>query len=229
LLEFNLHYQWDDFSAHYQAKIDKGFTCLLGGSGEGKSTLLYLLGGFLKGEGQARFDGRDVFALEPSQRPITTLFQSDNVFPQLSVWDNVAVGIHPSRKLSSTDKARVMQSLEKVQLDALSMKFPGELSGGQVQRVSIARALVRQQPILLLDEPFSALDPSLRREMLSLVKQLTHEQRLIALMVTHSPDDAIFVDGNVILVDKGKLVAQDSAQVLTGRSRNVHFERYLGL
>ncbi|TDO98261.1 ATP-binding cassette domain-containing protein [Marinomonas balearica] len=228
MLEFNLHYQWDDFKAHYSGSFDKGFTCLLGGSGEGKSTLLYLLGGFLKGEGQLRFDERDVLSFEANERPITTLFQSDNVFPQLSVWDNVAIGVHPSRKLSLDDQKRVTQSLKKVQLDHLSSKFPGELSGGQVQRVSIARALVRKQPILLLDEPFSALDPALRREMLNLVKEVTHEQGLITIMVTHSPDDALFVDGKIVLVENGKLVAQDDAQVLKGNNRNAHFERYLG-
>ncbi|MBJ7549217.1 ATP-binding cassette domain-containing protein [Marinomonas ostreistagni] len=214
MLSFDVQYQWQNFEAHYQGQFAVGATSILGASGCGKSTLLSLLGGYVVGQGSIGFSGQDLSLSPPFERPITTLFQSDNLFPQLSVWDNVAIGICASRSLSSAQKEKVTWALEQVQLSDCHTKYPDQLSGGQAQRVAIARVLVRDKPILLLDEPFSALDPKLRSDMLVLIKTLTETYQWTTVMVTHSPADAVLLGGNVLLVEAGKIVAQTDAKKL---------------
>ena len=228
MLSFDLSYQWLDFKARYQAEIEPGVTCILGPSGGGKSTLLSLLGGYIRGEGELLFSGGDFNALLPYERPISTLFQSDNLFPQLNVWHNVAIGVAPSRNLSEQQRIRVKQAIEQVQLTEHQAKFPSQLSGGQAQRVAVARVLARKQPILLLDEPFSALDPRLRDEMLQLIADLTQANDWTTIMVTHSPQDALMLGGKVLLVESGEILAQNDAKVLRDTPTDSPFFRYLG-
>lgn len=214
MLEFDLRYAWRDFSAHYVAQLAPGMTTVLGGSGEGKSTLLHLLGGYWRGQGRVRFNGRDVGCLPPHERPMTMLFQSDNLLPQLTVWQNVAVGLTPSMKLNPEQRERVQWALEQTQLQAKQQVLPQVLSGGQAQRVAIARVLVRRQPILLLDEPFGALDPNLRQEMLRLVLEITQRLGLTTLLVSHWPQEALTLGGHALLIEQGAVRAQDSVEVL---------------
>lgn len=227
MLNIDLQYDWDNFHARYCVDIAPGVTTLLGGSGEGKSTLLHLLGGFLIGRGALEFRGESLLGLPAYQRPVSTLFQSDNLFPQLTVWQNVAIGLSPSLKLTRKQQEKVQWALEKTQLVDKKTRFPHALSGGQAQRVAIARVLVRQKPILLLDEPFSALDPSLREEMLHLVDQVTLELELTTLLVSHLPQEASLVGGHVILIEHGQIVAHEPVSVLSGEDHG-HFSRYLG-
>lgn len=227
MLSFDLSYRWQDFQASYQAQLKLGCTSILGASGGGKSTLLALLGGYIEGQGYVRFDSQELLPLAPYERPITTLFQSDNLFPQLSAWDNIAIGLSPSRSLSHEQREKVRWALEQVQLQAFSEKFPDQLSGGQVQRVAIARVLVREKPILLLDEPFSALDPKLRSDMLHLIKRLTEQYQWTTIMVTHSPADALLLGGQVLLLEEGQVVAQADAKILSETPPDSPFNRYL--
>ncbi|MGR0277894.1 thiamine ABC transporter ATP-binding protein [Marinomonas dokdonensis] len=228
MLSINIEYSWERFSADYQLAIAPGMTTLLGASGEGKSTLLHLLGGFLSGQGELSFQGQSLLALPAYQRPITTLFQSDNLFPQLTVWQNVAIGLNASLALSAEQKQRVIWALEKTQLQDKAERFPQALSGGQAQRVAIARALVRKKPILLLDEPFSALDPALREEMLQLVAKVTEEYDLTTLLVSHLPQEALLVGGRVVLIEKGKVAAHESVDVLQQPQKIAAFAEYFG-
>ncbi|MFD1384284.1 ATP-binding cassette domain-containing protein [Rhodanobacter aciditrophus] len=227
MLSFDLKYRWQGFDAHYQGQLEAGVTAILGASGGGKSTLLSLLGGYIEGQGTLCFDDQDLLSCLPHERPITTLFQSDNLFPQLTVKDNIAIGLSPSRKLSSEQAAKVTWALEQVALQEYSDSFPDQLSGGQAQRVAIARVLVREKPILLLDEPFSALDPKLRSDMLHLIKDLTDQYDWTTIMVTHSPGDVALLGGQVILVEAGKVVAQADAKILHEMPVNSPFNRYL--
>lgn len=229
MLNINLQYHWDHFNAHYQATIASGVTTLLGASGEGKSTLLHLLGGFLEGQGELSFCGDSLLSLPAYERPISTLFQSDNLFPQLNVWKNVAIGLSPSLSLNAEQKERVSWALEKTQLVDKSGRFPQELSGGQAQRVAIARVLVRNKPILLLDEPFSALDPALREEMLGIVKEVTEELSLTTLLVSHLPQEASLIGGRVMLIEQGEIVAHEPVSVLTQSSIHPGFANYFGV
>ncbi|NVK73194.1 MAG: ATP-binding cassette domain-containing protein [Oceanospirillaceae bacterium] len=228
MLKINLQYDWEGFHANYCVDISPGVTTLLGGSGEGKSTLLHLLGGFLDGRGGLYFNGESLLSLPAYKRPISTLFQSDNLFPQLTVWQNVAIGLSPSLALSDEQKERVQWALQKTQLTDKADRFPQALSGGQAQRVAIARALVREKPILLLDEPFSALDPALREEMLYLVNDVTSELGLTTLLVSHLPQEASLVGGQVLLVERGCVIAHEPVSVLSQTEPHPLFSRYLG-
>jgi thiamine transport system ATP-binding protein len=163
---------------------------LTGRSGSGKSTCLDLIAGFLQPtDGILEIDGKDVLALPPGERPVTILFQQNNLFDHLSAGDNVGLGLNPSLRLSRGEKSSVMSALDRVGLAARINDPARQLSGGERQRVALARCLVRERPVLLLDEPFSALDAETRSEMLGLVRQIVSDRNLAALMVTHDVRD----------------------------------------
>ena len=193
----------------YDLQIPLGqIVAVMGASGSGKSTLLNLFAGFIKadhGAAQIMFDQQRVDTLEPSKRPVTSLFQEYNLFAHMSVFNNVALGIAPSLKLTKQQIEDVNQSLEQVGLGGFGQRLPSELSGGQRQRVALGRALVRRKPVLLLDEPFSALDPALRQEMSLLVKHLARLHKLTVLLVTHEPKDALALSDEVVFIHQGKV------------------------
>jgi thiamine transport system ATP-binding protein len=181
---------------------------IAGPSGAGKSTFLNLLAGFEHPDaGRIILDGRDVTGLHPSERPISLVFQDNNLFSHLDLFTNIGLGIHPSLRLADNDRQRISDALTRVGLDGFERRMPGTLSGGERQRAAFARALVRNKPILLLDEPFAALDPGLRVEMAELLRQLHRETGNTVLLVTHDPaelgrlaDHAVFIeDGHVRL------------------------------
>ncbi len=184
------HYPEADIRASFQ--LQQGHSmALMGPSGCGKTTILNLISGLLNpAEGDIRFNGRSLLGIRPAERPITMLFQAHNLFPHLSVWQNLALGIDPGLKISATDRQRIDSALEWISMSGFAKRFPDELSGGQQQRVALARCLLRNRPLLLLDEPFSALDQSLRSEMISLIRQLQQQQMLTLLVSTHQLQDA---------------------------------------
>lgn len=180
---------------------------LIGASGAGKSTLLSLAAGFERPlSGRVLVDGREVTDLPPASRPITTLFQEHNLFAHLSALDNVALGLHPGLRLTAADRRTAHEALSRVELETMAHRRPGELSGGERQRVAIARALVMKRPVLLLDEPFAALGPALRRAMLDLVSRLRRESGLTVVMVTHDPADARRIADSVAFMDGGRIL-----------------------
>ncbi|ATX86295.1 MULTISPECIES: thiamine ABC transporter ATP-binding protein ThiQ [Klebsiella] len=193
---------------------------VLGPSGAGKSTLLNLIAGFLPpASGSLLIDGEKHNATPPAQRPVSMLFQENNLFNHLTVRQNIGLGIHPGLKLNREQRAQVTAIAGQMGMDTLLDRLPGELSGGQRQRAALARCLVRQQPVLLLDEPFSALDPALRQEMLTLVADVCQRQQLTLLMVSHSVEDAARIAPRSIVVAEGR-IAWDGAtdDLLSGNS-----------
>jgi thiamine transport system ATP-binding protein len=172
---------------HYDLEVASGeIACLTGTSGSGKSTCLDLIAGFLEPhDGRVRIDGRDVLTLAPEQRPLTILFQRDNLFEHLSAAQNVALGVNTTLRLSAAEERRVEDALERVGLLAMADRRANRLSGGEQQRVALARCLIRNRPVLLLDEPFGALDAATRADMLVLVRNIVTERSLATLMVTH--------------------------------------------
>lgn len=193
---------------------------VLGPSGAGKSTLLNLIAGFLPpASGSLLIDGEKHNATPPAQRPVSMLFQENNLFNHLTVRQNIGLGIHSGLKLNREQHAQVMAIAGQMGMDTLLDRLPGELSGGQRQRAALARCLVRQQPVLLLDEPFSALDPALRQEMLTLVADVCQRQQLTLLMVSHSVEDAARIAPRSIVVAEGR-IAWDGAtdDLLSGNS-----------
>lgn len=186
--------------------VPKGARCaVLGPSGAGKSTLLNAIAGFVAPKaGRVLWEGRVMDALPPGERPVTILFQDQNLFPHLTVERNLALGLAPDGRMPPEVRARVAAALERTGLAGLGGRKPGELSGGQQGRAALARALLRARPLLLLDEPFAALGPALKAEMLDLVAEVAGETGATVLMVTHDPQDAQRFAGLTILVAEGR-------------------------
>lgn len=181
-----------------------GITALVGPSGAGKSTLLSALAGFISpSEGKVRCDGRDLTGTAPGARPISILFQDNNLFPHLTIGQNAGLALQPKLRLSEPQKAQVAAVLDQVGLHGMADRKPAALSGGQQSRAALARVLLADRPVILLDEPFAALGPALRAEMLDLVqKTLTGPDRTV-IMITHDPADAQRVATETALVADG--------------------------
>ena len=164
---------------------------LLGPSGAGKSTLLMGLAGFIApSAGRILWQGQDLAALTPAQRPVSILFQDQNLFPHLSVAQNLGLAINPRLRLSAGDLARVEAVLDRLGLHGLGARKPASLSGGQLVRAALGRVLLQARPLLLLDEPFAALGPALKADLLGLVTELAAENATTVVLVTHDPADA---------------------------------------
>lgn len=197
--------RWGDWELRADFHVDRGSKiAVLGPSGAGKSTLLAAIAGFqpLSG-GRILWEGEDITALPPALRPVSILFQDNNLFPHLTAAQNVGLGLRPDLKLDKAQQAAVGEALERVGLDGFAARKPGQLSGGQAARVALARALLRHKPLMLLDEPFGALGPALRAEMLALVAEIVRETGATLLTVSHEPDDAKALADGVILVAEG--------------------------
>ncbi len=196
-----------DFSLSADWAVKRGARlALIGPSGGGKSTLLSLIAGFFEpDQGRLLIEGRDMRGVAPGKRPVSLLFQENNLFPHLSVAQNVGLGIRPDLRLSRGQHQAVERSLQEVGLEGMGPRMPAQLSGGQRQRVALARALLRDKPLLLLDEPFAALGPALRAEMLDLVARLLDRTGATLLMVTHDPRDAERIADQTALVSDGKV------------------------
>ena len=177
---------------------------VIGPSGAGKSTLLSAIAGFIAPtEGRILWNGQDLSDTAPGERPATILFQDQNLFPHLTVTQNIGLGLRPDLRLSAQDHSRIDEALGRVGLSGLGPRRPAQLSGGQASRAALARALLRARPILLLDEPFAALGPAQRREMLSLVREVAEATGALVLMVTHDPEDARALQGATAFVADG--------------------------
>ncbi len=183
-----------------------GISAVIGPSGGGKSTFLSLIAGFdLPDAGTIYWGDTDLRPLAPGDRPVAVLFQDNNLFPHLDVLTNVALGASPLARPAEDAKVRAVEALGRVGLSGFENRLPGELSGGQQSRAALARILLTDRAVVLMDEAFSALGPSLRVEMLGLVTELLADR--IVLMVTHDPMDAKGVAGQTIFVDAGDVFA----------------------
>lgn len=202
----NLTYLYHHLPMRFSLKVraNERLT-ILGPSGAGKSTLLNLIAGFLPADsGSIILNGIDHTQSPPAKRPVSILFQENNLFSHLTVAQNIGLGLNPGLKLNALQQQTLHHMAQRVGLREYLDRLPAQLSGGQRQRAALARCLVRQQPLLLLDEPFSALDPALRHEMLSLLDDVCHEQQMTLLMVSHSLADAQHIAiRSVLIVDGG--------------------------
>jgi thiamine transport system ATP-binding protein len=202
-------YDWQGFHLAMDVAISaNNITAILGPSGAGKSTLLNIIAGFeTLSSGSVMLQGVDHTTSPPAKRPVNFVFQDNNTFAHLTARDNVAIGIAPSLRLTPIQLTEVDDALTKVELANLANRKPGEMSGGERQRIALARVLVRKRPILLLDEAFAALGPSMRNDMLMLVQDLQKQLRLTVLMVTHQPEDAKAIADQVMFVTEGQVHA----------------------
>ncbi|KJY92143.1 thiamine ABC transporter ATP-binding protein [Vibrio neptunius] len=215
LNDVRYYYHQDLF--HFDLDIEQGsLVALMGPSGAGKSTLLALVAGFIEPEsGSIKAGELEVVGKEPHQRPFAMLFQEHNLFAHLTVRENIGLGLNPGLKLNSEQASQVEQAAIQVGIEEYLDRLPEQLSGGQRQRVALARCFVQPHPIWLLDEPFSALDPVLREEMLGLVKQLAAERNITVVMVTHHISDAKAIASHFAFVDQGKVAVADTIELLT--------------
>lgn len=224
-------FHYEDLRMEFDVSVAKGeFLGIIGPSGSGKSTLLNLIAGFESpAAGHIFIANREVTASPPAKRPVTMIFQDNNSFAHLDVWTNVALGLSPSLKLDADQRALINSALAATGLEAYARRKPGELSGGERQRIAIARALVRDQPVLLLDEPFTALGPKLRQDMLDLVVALHKSRGLTTLMVSHHPEDARRAADRTAFIANGRILAIAPTAELFAAARDPEITEYLGL
>ena len=223
-------FRYEDMRMQFDLHVEDG-ECLavIGPSGAGKSTLLALVAGFESADsGRIRIGGQDVTRQHPSVRPVTMLFQDHNLFAHLDVAANVGLGIHPGLKLEAADRERVDAALEQVGVAGFAQRLPSQLSGGERQRVALARSLVRDRPVLLLDEPFAALGPALRREMLDLVRALQTARKLTVLLVSHQPEDALYAATRTAFVFQGRVLQVGATRDLLDGAAGAELRAYLG-
>jgi len=205
------------------------FLTILGESGSGKTTLLRIVAGFenaTSGElwmGAERLDDRP-----PYRRPINTVFQSYALFPHLSVEQNVGYGLRVARRPESEIAQRVAEALEKVRMTAHAQKKPSKISGGQQQRVALARALVNRPRLLLLDEPLSALDANLRRQMQVELKSLQREVGIAFVFVTHDQEEAMVMSDRIALLRSGELEQVATPRDIYSRPATAYVAQFIG-
>lgn len=210
----DLQFAYEGSMFQFNMNVEAGsFVAIIGPSGGGKSTLLDLIAGFIPPSGgEITFDTQPLLNLSPAQRPVSMIFQENNLFSHLDVFTNIALGLSPTLKLTKNDNEKINHALERVDLGGLGKRLPSELSGGQRQRVALARTLVRDKPLLLLDEPFAALGPALRTQMLALVKEIQVEKRLTVLLVSHQPEDAKTAATHTAFLNNGKIEVYETTE-----------------
>lgn len=213
---------------HLDLEVASGeLVALLGPSGCGKTTLLRVIAGLeVPDEGSVCFDGQDITHTPVRERGVGFVFQHYALFNHLSIFENVAFGLRvrpsrvpqgsaqPVRPTEAQIRDRVLDLLELVQLGSLGGRFPHQLSGGQRQRVALARALAVEPRVLLLDEPFGALDAKVRKELRQWLRRLHDEVHVTSLFVTHDQDEALEVADRVVVMNQGRIEQQGSAQDL---------------
>jgi sulfate transport system ATP-binding protein len=188
------------------AAPEGSLTALLGPSGSGKSTLLRIVAGLERPDtGVVTIDGEDVTRRPPRERGIGFVFQHYAAFKHLTVYENVAFGLRVRRTPRAEIRERVEQLLGLVQLQGLAKRYPAQLSGGQRQRMGLARALAVDPKVLLLDEPFGALDARVRQELRAWLRRLHEETRTTTVIVTHDQEEAMEVADNVVVMNRGRV------------------------
>lgn len=217
-----VHYTYHNQPFDFDLQIAPGSICaLMGPSGAGKSTLLALIAGFIEPlSGDIIAAGDSLIGKAPHQRPVAMLFQEHNLFAHLSVRENIGLGLHPGLKLTDEQQQQVALAAQQVGVGELLDRLPEQLSGGQRQRVALARCFVQPHPIWLLDEPFSALDPLLREEMLNLVMRLANERNLTVVMVTHHVSDARSIATDFAFITDGKISVAEKINQLSTEHAN---------
>jgi sulfate transport system ATP-binding protein len=204
-------------------------TALLGPSGSGKSTLLRVIAGLEQPEaGQVLLGGEDVTSRPARSRGVGMVFQHYAAFKHMSVWDNVAFGLTVRKRPRAEIRERVHDLLELVQLEGLAKRYPAQLSGGQRQRMALARALAVEPQVLLLDEPFGALDARVRKELRAWLRRLHDEVHVTTIIVTHDQEEAMEVAGQVVLLNEGRVEQVGAPRELYDRPANEFVMSFVG-
>ena len=206
----NISLKLDNFRTKFTVEINEGeWIGIIGQSGAGKSTFLNLIAGFAQPEvGSLLINNIEMRDLPASKRSISSLFQDNNLFPHLSVYQNIAIAIKPNLKLHDNEKKKIFEIIEYLNLSSKIHSSIGTLSGGERQRVALGRVMSSDKKILLLDEPFSQLDPNLRIEMLELLKKIREKKNITIIMAIHTPAEAIDFVSRFLLIKKGEILRE---------------------
>lgn len=205
------------------------FVTLLGPSGCGKTTLLRILGGFLEpDEGNVIFNGEDITSLPPHKRDLNTVFQKYALFPHMNVYDNVAFGLKLKKEPADIIEQKVTRMLKLVGLEDYGKRGINEMSGGQQQRVAIARALVNEPGVLLLDEPLSALDAKLRKEMQRELKKIQKEVGITFIFVTHDQEEALTMSDKIVVMKEGEIQQIGTPTDIYNEPANRYVANFIG-
>ena len=212
---------------------DGEFLALLGPSGSGKTTLLRIMAGLDRpSAGQVRFNGEDFLALSPRERRVGMVFQSYALFRHMTVADNIAFGLKVRPRGSRPGRAeiaeRVQDLLRLIQLEGYGARYPSQLSGGQRQRVALARALAIEPRLLLLDEPFGALDARVRRDLRRWLRQVHEQTGVTTVLVTHDQEEALELADRVAILRQGRIEQVDTPQALYDRPASAFVHDFLG-
>ena len=207
MIDLDLIFNYENSPMHFVLQVEQGERlAIIGESGAGKSTLLNLIAGFeTPTSGQILLNDCDHTQTQPAERPVSMLFQDNNLFPHLTVAQNIGLALAPSLSLNATQQQQVRGIAEKMGIEPLLSRRADQLSGGQKQRVALARTLLRDKPILLLDEPFSALDPIRRHELQQFILDICIERNLTFLMVTHQLEETKNLFTRVVEIREGQV------------------------
>lgn len=205
------------------------FLTLLGASGCGKTTILRSIAGLdIPSKGKVYIDNEDVTFLEPPKRQVNTIFQNYALFPLMTVYDNIAFGLRMKKMDEEEIKIRVEEMLELVHLEGYEQRFPKDLSGGEQQRVSLARGLINRPRVLLLDEPLSALDLKLRKKMQIELKMLQKKLGITFIYVTHDQDEALSMSDRIVILKNGKIEQVDTPSLIYSHPNSLYVAEFIG-
>ena len=205
------------------------FVTLLGPSGCGKTTLLRILAGFIEpSEGEVIFNGEDLNGVPPHKRELNTVFQKYALFPHMNVFDNIAFGLKIKKMSKDVIEQKVMKMLKLIGLEGYENKDVTHLSGGQQQRIAIARALVNEPDVLLLDEPLGALDLKLRQEMQYELKRIQQEVGITFIFVTHDQEEALTMSDKIVVMKEGEIQQVGSPEDIYNEPANEYVARFIG-
>ena len=208
---------------------DKEFITLLGPSGCGKTTTLRIIAGFLEpDEGELIFEGRDISGVPAYKRQVNTIFQRYALFPHLNVYDNIAFGMRIKKISEDEIKKSIKEMLSLVNLEGFEKRRINTLSGGQQQRVAIARAIANKPKVLLLDEPFAALDLKLRKDMQKELRNIQRQLGITFIFVTHDQEEALTLSDRVVVMDKGKIQQVGTPQDIYNEPQNAVVADFIG-
>ncbi len=223
-------YKTGDGVSDISLDVRKGeLITLLGPSGCGKTTVLRSIGGFLDPDsGDILIEGKSVLKSPPEKRPTSMVFQGYNLWPHMTVYENLAFGLKIRKmKKPEIDKA-VSEVLELVRLPAAAQKYPTELSGGQQQRIAVARSLLLKPAVLLLDEPFSALDAKLRHEMREELREIQANTGLTMVFVTHDQEEALSISDRIVVMNHGHIEQIASPQEIYDEPISLYVAQFIG-
>ena len=228
----NVSKHFGDFKALDDVSVEVGsgsLTALLGPSGSGKSTLLRVVAGLEQPDaGEVYISGEEATGVSPQKRGVGFVFQHYAAFKHMNVWDNVAFGLAIRKRPKTEIRERVGELLDLVQLSGLAKRYPAQLSGGQRQRMAVARALAVEPKVLLLDEPFGALDARVRKELRAWLRRLHDDVHVTTIFVTHDQEEAMEIADRIVLMNEGRVEQVGGARDLYERPANEFVMTFIG-